>query len=41
MIRLRSCVPVLIFLAGLGLVRPAVAPAADRTIVVEFFSNHL
>ena len=29
-----------LFLAGFGPATPP-APAADRTIVVEFFSNHL
>jgi hypothetical protein len=30
-----------LFLAAIGLATPPPAQAADRTIVVEFFSNHM
>jgi hypothetical protein len=30
-----------LLMAGFGLATPPPAQAADRTIVVEFFSNHL
>jgi hypothetical protein len=39
--RLHSLALGALFLIGLGSTTPPPAQAADRTIVVEFFSNHL